>query len=238
MPHPGARAVFAKRGTSYERVVLPLDRRIDADEIGQSVIRLAVTSIEDERFFDRWTGPIDAEALLRAAVQTFVWKKREGGSTILVQAAKRAQGKFRSSLGDKPYQFLMALRLSQRFPSDEEQLAFYLNLAQIDGPHGMAYAASSFYGVANLSELKTTEPRGISASAMLAGMLKSPTKYHPRRNPNQALERRNLVLRKMHEAGVFEDLAAMQALPLDVRESPRVTEFDFFARALRRTNNE
>jgi hypothetical protein len=41
----------------------------------------------------------------------------------------------------------------------------------------------------------------------------------------------------MHKAGVFEDLVTMQSLPLDVRESPRVTEFDFFARALRRAIN-
>lgn len=236
MPHPGAQVVYARRAASYERVVLPLDRRIIAGEIGQSAIRLAVTAIEDERFFNRWTGPIDAEALLRAMVQTFVWKQQQGGSTILVQAAKLAQGKLRSSLGDKPYQFLLALRLNQRFPSDEEQLAFYLNLVQLDGLHGMAYTASSFYGVANLSELKTTEPRGIAESAMLAGMLKSPTKYHPRHHPILALERRNLVLRKMHKAGAFGDLAAMEALPLDVCESPRVTEFDFFARVLRRNN--
>jgi membrane peptidoglycan carboxypeptidase len=236
MPPPGERVVFAKRGANYERLILPLDRRINADEVSRSAVLIAVLSIEDKRFPGRWAGPVDPISLLRAAVQTFFLKNRQGGSTILVQAAKLIQGKNRSSLGDKPYQFLMALRLYQRFPTDEEQLALYLSLAKVDGQHGIAYAASSFYGVANLSELKTTDPRGIAGSAMLAGMLKSPAEYHPRRDPNQALERRNLVLRKMHEAGVFEDLAAMRAMPLDVRASPVGAEFDFFARAVRRNN--
>jgi membrane peptidoglycan carboxypeptidase len=236
MPPPGAQIIYAKRGAGYERVILPLDRRINADEIRQSALFLAVPAIEDERFFGRITGPLDPEALLRAAVHNVVMKRKgqQGGSTILVQAAKMVQGKWKSSLGDKPYQFLLALRLNQRFPMDEEQLALYLNLAQLDGPHGVAYAASNFYGVASLSELKLTEPSGIAASALLAGMLKEPPKYHPRRHPQYALDRRNLVLQKMHKAGVFEDLVAMQALPLNVRESPRVTTFDFFARAQRR----
>src|ERR1051325_5511337 len=88
LPSPGPRTVFARRGDSYQQVIVPIDRRISAEEISNSVMRDAIIAVEDERLETRF-GPIDLEALLRGAVKTFVLRRRrEGGSTILIQAAK------------------------------------------------------------------------------------------------------------------------------------------------------
>jgi len=230
----GQRVVYARKRDDYELLALPTERRIRADELRESALMLAVTPIEDERFWTRPTGPIDAGALLRAAVQTFVKGKKQGGSTILIQTAKLIQGKFQSSYGDKPQQFLMALRLSQRFPTGEEQLALYLNLAEIAGHRGIGYAAADLLGVSDLRELKSGDVQAILSSALLAGMLNAPTKYNPRRYPQEALKRRNVVLEKMAQAGVVKDLVALKALPIILREADRVKDYSFFAQAMKK----
>jgi membrane peptidoglycan carboxypeptidase len=236
MPPPGQRIIYARRGENYKRLPLPVDRRISGDELRDSALILAVPPIEDERLWTRVTGPLDPEAILRGAIQTLVLRNKQGGSTILVQTAKLIQGKLKSSWLDKPYQFLMALRLFQRFPSGEEQLAFYLNLADLDGPYGVAYAAADFFGVADLRDLKATDPDAIMASATLAGMLKAPNDYHPRLHPREARERRNVVLTKMHEVGVLENFAALQARPLKVLQLARYKDLIFFGRVTKGRN--
>lgn len=217
-----------------ERIAVPADRRISAEEARDSALRVIVPRIEDERFDTRPWGPIDPEALLRAAVRTLIFGQREGGSTILVQTAKLIQGKTKSNWSDKPWQFLIAMRLNQRFPSGDEQMALYLNLAPMPGDHNLAYTAADLFGVPDLRELKMTDPRGVLAGATLAGMIKAPGAFNPRKNYEKSRDRRNVVLRKLDEGGLVKDAAWLKEQPVELHPAVFTRNLSFYVRAAER----
>ena len=91
----------------------------------------------------------------------------------------------------------MALQLEQNF-TKEQILSFYLN---------HAYFGSGNYGVANASKFyfnKEVEKLSLNDSAMLAGLLKAPSKLSPRNNPKLAKERREQVIRNLIDEGYIK----------------------------------
>lgn len=262
LPPPELGTTFAKHGNSYQQVVLPVDRRVCADEISESVVRPTIIDVEDERIETRF-GPIDTESLLRGAVITFVVRRRrEGGSTILIQAAKNIlKWKSRSdsvqvaaasgnkvagreslsrALARKAAELLLSLRLAQRFPTVDEQLALYLSVSPMGGSgrdsrnHTFAYAAQDLFGVTDFRTLKKGDTQSVLITAMLVGMLKAPTSYHPRLYPDEALKRRNVALSQMAKRGdITQDLQTLQAQPIQLRELQQARNLKFYYNAAR-----
>ncbi len=174
------------------------------------VVRDAVVAIEDARF---WSHPgVDAVGIARAVVVNLRRGTRaQGGSTITQQLARNLFLSPEKSYVRKFQEAIIALLLEARF-SKSEILALYLNRVYFgDGAYGIDEAARTYFGKA-AQEL--TLPEG----ALLAGLLRAPSRYSPYANPELALERRSIVLSRMEELGLVtaEEAQAAKDAPLEL----------------------
>ena len=153
----------------------------------------AVIATEDRRFYEH--GGIDPYGLVRAmAANLWAGHVVQGGSTITQQAAKNIFLTPERSLRRKAQELLLALWLEHKF-SKNEILELYLNRVYLgSGSYGIAAAAQKYFGK-KVSELSLPE------CAMLAGLLKAPSRYSPINDPALARQRQQQVLENMVEAG-------------------------------------
>ena len=181
----------------------------------------AVIAIEDERFY-RHSG-IDLIGIARAAfinISALAWV--QGGSTLTQQLAKNVFLNPRRTLTRKFLEVFTAFSL-ERSLSKDEILEFYLNEVYLgqEGSvaiHGMAEAARSFFDK-DLSQLTLAE------SALMAGVIRAPSSYSPRRHVNRAVKRRNTVLARMLELDFITktqfEQAKAERISLSRRDGPR-----------------
>ncbi len=173
----------------------------------------ALIATEDVRFYNH--SGIDGRALGRAVVGAITFSNKGGGSTITQQLAKNLfpRGN-KSKIGvifTKLKEWVVAVKLERNY-SKNEILAMYLNTVDFGNmSHGIKSAAKTYFDK-EPNELATEE------SALLIGMLKAPTRYNPRRNPENALNRRNTVLAQMHKYDLLtdEEFAEIKEKPIDV----------------------
>ncbi|MGB4593407.1 MAG: transglycosylase domain-containing protein [Coriobacteriia bacterium] len=165
---------------------------VKIDQIPQSM-RDATIAIEDERFFLH--QGVDAEAIMRALREnTEAGEYAQGGSTITQQVVKLLFTEGERTLTRKVREALMAYQLETK--ADKEQvLETYLNLVYFgQGSYGVESAAQRYFG-------KPAAGLTVAESALLAGLIQSPSRYSPGSHPEAALERRDVVLAKMEELG-------------------------------------
>lgn len=181
------------------------------EEIPKNV-QQAVITIEDERFFNH--SGIDLIGILRAVFANIkAGSIVQGGSTLTQQLAKNTLFTPRKTLGRKILEALAAISLEKRL-SKNEILERYLNEVYLgqEGSvaiHGVAEAAETFFDK-KIATINTSE------AALLAGIIKAPSYYSPKRHLKRALNRREIVLKKMIENGaisVEEGAAALQYIP-------------------------
>ncbi|OAN53091.1 transglycosylase domain-containing protein [Magnetospirillum moscoviense] len=188
---------FATFGDVYGR---PLELAEMAPTIAQAVI-----ATEDRRFY-RHFG-LDAWGLARAAfTNARAGRVVQGGSTITQQLAKNLFLTPDRTLKRKVQELLMALWLERRF-TKEQILTIYLNRVYLgSGTFGVDAAAKRYFDV-SASRLDLYQ------SAVLAGLLKAPSRYSPLNDPEASHKRTLDVLSNMVEAGFIErrdaDLAAL-----------------------------
>lgn len=156
-------------------------------------VQKAFISAEDFRFYEH--GGIDVTRILGA-----LWEDiksgslSQGASTITQQLIKLTHLSSEKTFSRKLQEALLAIKLESMYTKDEI-LEMYLNCVYFGhGAYGIQ-AASMVYFNKSASELTLDE------GALLAGILKSPTKYAPHIHPEAAVERRNLVLSLMHKYG-------------------------------------
>lgn len=153
----------------------------------------AVLAIEDHRFFNHFG--IDPWGLIRAFYVNFrEGKVVQGGSTITQQLAKISFLTPKRTLGRKLREVVLALWLEEKL-SKEQIITLYLN---------KVYLGSGNYGVSAASRYyfdKSVQDININEAAILAGLLKAPTKYSPANNPELAKQRAQLVLGNMVAEG-------------------------------------
>ncbi|MDR1878110.1 MAG: PBP1A family penicillin-binding protein [Bacteroidales bacterium] len=174
----------------------------------------ALIATEDVRYRDH--SGIDARALLRAVGGMLTFSNKGGGSTITQQLAKNlfpreTDRTFIGVVFAKLKEWVVAVKLERNYSKDEI-LAMYLNTVDFGNmSHGIKSAAKTYFD-------KETQDLTATESALLVGMLKAPTKYNPRRNPENALKRRNTVLSQMNKYGFItdEEFETMKELPIDV----------------------
>jgi len=167
----------------------------------------ALVATEDRRFFSH-IG-IDPRGILRAAFKNLrQGRYAEGGSTLTQQLARSLFLTTRRTLGRKLKELVIALWLDARFPKDEI-LRMYLDTVYFgqDGPVSILglKAASRHYFDKRPAELTLGE------SALLAGLLSSPYRYDPLREPKAAAERRAVVLAAMRREGFISEAAERRA---------------------------
>ncbi len=191
------------------------DRLVLAPADVPSLLRSGIKLIEDRRF-DEHPG-VDVTGVLRA-MWADVKARRvvQGGSTLTQQLVKNYFLSDEQTFGRKATEAVMALRLEAHF-SKEEILIAYLNEVYLgqDGAraiHGFGLA-SEYYFARPLAELDAGE------TALLIGLVKGPSYYDPRKHPERALARRNLVLAEFAAAHLIDAEAAQRAAasPLGLR---------------------
>ena len=174
----------------------------------------ALISIEDERFTEH--SGIDERALFRVAFGVLTGNKKGGGSTITQQLAKnlfpRGENLSTGKLVLRKFkEWITATKLEHNY-SKEEIVAMYLNTVAFGhNAYGIRSAASTFFD-------KKPSEMNIEECALMAGVVNAPTRFSPVRNPNNALNRRNLVLKKMAENGYITDAEcdSISQIPIDM----------------------
>lgn len=189
--HAGDGSLLATLATE-RREIVPLEKI-------PGTLRQAVLAIEDRRFFEH--RGVDLRGFVRAMrVNVRSGRLRQGGSTISQQVAKAFLSTDRT-FSRKIREAILARRLEARY-TKEEILQTYLNLSFLGhGSFGVQAAARRYFD-RNVWELSVAE------HAMLAGLLRAPTRYSPIDHPQAAQQRRDVVLRKMVEVGALQGAEA------------------------------
>jgi penicillin-binding protein 1A len=157
----------------------------------------AVMAIEDRRFYAHFG--VDPIGLARAMVQNIMQGRlSQGGSTLTQQLAKNLFLKPERTIERKVQEVLLALWLEQKFTKDQI-LEMYLNRVYFgSGSYGVDAASRRYFG-------KSSRDVTLSEAAVLAGLLKAPSRLSPARDPKAAEERAQLVLAAMREQKMIGD---------------------------------
>ncbi len=179
---------------------------IEPDAIPPSLIE-ALKAIEDRKF-DRHHG-LDFAAILRAAIVNLRHGEvRQGGSTLTQQLVKSYFLDGRRTFSRKFREAIMAVALELRYDKDVLLHAYvneiYLGQQGTRAIHGFGLA-SEFYFAKPLDRLAAHE------MALLVAIVKGPSFYDPRRQPERAIERRNWVLTTLAAQGVLHEDTANEA---------------------------
>lgn len=164
----------------------------------------AVIAIEDRRYYSHFG--VDLLGLARAML-TNLWHQRlvQGGSTITQQLAKNVFLTPERTIKRKAQEVLLALWLEANFTKDQI-LTLYLNRVYFGaGAYGVDAAARRYFG-------KSATQVNLAEAAMLAGLLKAPSRYAPTHNLKAAQARAKTVLTAMKDTGFLDDSATRQAL--------------------------
>lgn len=183
----------------------------------------AFMAIEDRRFYSHWG--VDPRGVARAAWHN-LWSdgSSQGGSTITQQLAK---GVFLSSdrtMGRKAREAMIAFWLEAWLTKDQILERYLSNVYFGDNVYGLRAASLHYFN-------RAPERLTIPQAAMLAGLLKAPSRLAPTSNLKGARARAALVTQAMVDAGYISQ-AERNALPparLNVRETPDATTGTYFA---------
>jgi len=201
---------------------------LESAEIAPS-IKEAVVAIEDQRFYDH--RGVDFQGIGRALYQDILaGSAQQGASTITQQFVKNAlAAQDRRTILQKFREAAIAYHLERQWSKDKI-LTEYLNEIYFgEGATGIEAAARTYFGSAHpgCGEGEDAEPCASQLlpweSALLAGLISSPSAYSPRANPDAAIERRNVVLQQMAEQGYLTQEEYVEYSEMDVPEERQIT---------------
>ncbi|MGH6851625.1 MAG: transglycosylase domain-containing protein [Methylocella sp.] len=164
----------------------------------------AFIAIEDRRFYSHLG--IDPQGMLRALIRNITGGGMvQGGSTLTQQLAKNLFLTQERTFSRKIQEAILALWLEHKY-SKNQILELYLNRVYFgSGAYGVEAAAQKYFGHAARN---VTLPE----AAILAGLMKAPTRLAPNRNPSGAAERASQVIEAMRQEGFITDTMAKLAL--------------------------
>lgn len=182
---------------------------------------LLVTGLQavEDRDFKHHRG-VDPTGILRAAwVNLREGDRRQGGSTLTQQLVRSLflsrERLYTRKLNEAAYAIIIESRFDKGVILEAYLNQVYLGQSGGHAIHGVAAASEFWFG---------REPQSLRSDeiALLIGMIRGPSHYDPRRFPERALGRRNLVLGVMHETGLIDatELERARARPLGVSERP------------------
>ncbi len=190
----------------------------------------AVVAIEDERF---WGHPgVDMRAVARAIVaDVSAGEIIQGGSTITQQYIKNVVLTPEVTLDRKIEEATLALRLEETL-TKEEILEHYVNTVYFgSGYYGVGSAAKGYFG-------KDIQDVSLAESALLAGLIQSPSATDPRLAPDAALDRRSVVITKMIELGWISsddgEAADAEDIRLVPKDLPDQSRYPYFVEEVKR----
>jgi penicillin-binding protein 1A len=197
--------IFAWRGEQY-------GGEVRVDEVSPHLVH-AVIAAEDRRFFDH--SGIDPRGIARAIyVNARAGRVVQGGSTITQQVAKLEFLDAGRDIERKLKEVPIALALELKY-TKEEILSVYLNRAYLGaGTYGFEAAAQRYFG-------KSARVLSPAEAAMLAGLLRAPSRYAPTNDLALAQGRASVIIRLMEEQGYLTEAQTLEALanPADLSDA-------------------
>lgn len=219
-PSPIVRLEPAQIGGIYpahreDRILVQLDQV-------PPLLPATLMAVEDRHFYEHFgIAPLSIARALLANLRAGAIV--QGGSTLTQQLVKNFFLTQEQTLVRKANEALMSLLLEWHYDKDDILETYlnevYLGQAGTRSIHGFGLGSQFYFG----ESVGDLAPHQI---ALLVGLVKGPSYYNPRRHPQRALRRRNLVLSVMEEAGLLSAAEAEQAraMPLGVSVRPSYSE--------------
>ncbi|REK76784.1 transglycosylase domain-containing protein [Paenibacillus paeoniae] len=211
-PLPAPTIVFDENEQEAITISLNEIESIAFEEIPRHMID-AIVAVEDKRFYEH--EGMDIWGIGRALIQNVTAGQTvQGGSTITQQLAKNVFLSHERTLKRKWNEVLLAQKIEEQY-NKNEIITMYLNQVYFgEGAWGIKRAAEVYFG-------KSVGSLTVSEAALLAGLVKAPSVLSPYKRPEQAVERRNIVLLLLKNQGYIDQQTYDQALneALSLRES-------------------
>jgi len=202
--------VFADDGSVIAEFAVEKRVVISFDEVPEH-LKLAFVASEDNRFWKHYG--VDPFGVLRAVLDNLLAGEIVSGASTITQQVSRMLFLTREeTIGRKVKEAILAFKIERSY-TKEEILTFYCNLLHFGhGLYGVEAAAEYYFG-------KKARDLSVEESAMLVGIAPAPARYNPFVNPEVALARRDLVLRRMEEEGFLtsEEYGTALLRPLEFR---------------------
>ena len=207
--------VFAWRGEQY-------GGELGVNEVSPHLVH-AVIAAEDQRYYSHFG--IDPIGITRAMIANLrAGRLVQGGSTLTQQVAKNVFLTAERSLERKLKELPMALALELKYSKDEI-LAIYLNRVYLGaGTYGFEAASQRYFG-------KSARVLNPAEAAMLAGLLRAPSRYAPTNDLDRSRGRASVIVRLMEEQGYLSEKQVVQALanPAQLSQAAAARAGGYFA---------
>ena len=199
---PESSLVIDRNGQVYTRLSGENRRTVPLDKISPWFVR-AVIAREDSRFLEHFG--VDPVGVVRAAMANMLAGGiRQGGSTLTQQLARNSFPLGGQTMHRKILEAALAVRM-EAILSKDEILTHYMN---------RIYFGAGLFGIETAAQAYFAKPAAdltLSESALLAGLIRSPNRLSPFRDPDGALEQRNIVLRQMEDQGFISARQRLEA---------------------------
>jgi len=185
---PERNTVFDVDGKIYSRLAGANRLKVSLSEVSPLFIA-AVLAREDARFYAH--QGIDWRGILRALVHDVLsGSAKEGASSITQQLARNSLPLGGRTMSRKLLEAMVALRIERQF-TKQQILELYVNRIYFgNGCYGVETASQAYFG-------KSASQLNLPEAALLAGLIRSPNRFSPLKNPRGAAMQRNVVLDRM-----------------------------------------
>src|SRR3954468_22351811 len=213
---PERNTVFDVDGKIYSRLAGANRVKVALNEVSPFCID-ALLVREDSRFFEH--GGIDWRGIARALVRDVLsHSAKEGASSITQQLARNSLPLGGRTLSRKILEAMVALRIERDF-TKQQILELYVNRIYFGaGCYGVQTASLAYFG-------KDAAKLNLSESAILAGLIRSPNRFSPLRNPEGAAVQRDTVLDRLVELKKISAADAENAKRAKITAHPKRTSF-------------
>src|SRR2546423_7431172 len=208
---PERNTVFDVDGKIYSRLAGSNRLRVSLDEVSPLFID-ALLAREDTRFYQH--PGVDWRGILRALVRDILTRSaKEGASSITQQLARNSLPLGGRNLSRKLLEAMVAFRIEHEF-TKKEILDLYVNRIYFGaGCYGVETASQAYFG-------KNAKDLNLPEAALIAGLIRSPNRFSPLKNPEGAAVERNTVLDRMVVVKKISSFEAQQAKQAKVNAHP------------------
>src|SRR6201997_1035169 len=209
---PERSTVFDVDGKIYSRLAGANRLRISLEEVSPLFIN-ALLAREDTRFYQH--PGVDWHGILRALIRDLLSRSaKEGASSITQQLARNSLPLGGRNLSRKLLEAMVAFRIEHEF-TKKQILELYVNRIYFGaGCYGIETASQAYFG-------KHAKDLTLPEAALIAGLIRSPNRFSPLKNPEGAAVERNAVLDRMVELKKIPAAEAAQAKLAKVKAPPK-----------------
>src|SRR5881392_3485376 len=209
---PERSTVYDVDGKIYSRLAGANRLKVSLSEVSPQFIA-AVLAREDTRFYDH--KGIDWRGVLRALSRDIVsMSAKEGASSLTMQLARNSLPLGGRTFSRKLLEAMVALRIEREF-TKQQILELYVNRIYFGtGCYGVETASQAYFG-------KNASKLNLSEAALLAGLIRSPNRFSPLKNPEGAAIQRDAVLDRMVELRKITSAQAEQARKTKIVTRPK-----------------